>query len=115
MSEPAENQLDQLDQLDRPGGPEQPDDPDQPTLDPDSAWLAAYALGLAYSETSQQQRVHLLREVTRGQPELLDGARERLESAEVIEPDLRDRARRLLVRARTLTGIRAVTLVPGSE
>ena len=75
--------------------------PDLPTLDPDSAWLAAYALGLAYSGTTHQQRVDLLREATRSRPELLAVAEHRLEVADVVEPDLRDQARRLLERART--------------
>ncbi len=74
-----------------------------PDPDADSAWLAAYALGLAYSQTSQQQQVDLLREATQGQPELLDVAPQRLDTTDVIEPDLRDQAQRLLGRARTLT------------
>lgn len=76
------------------------DQPD-PTLDPDSAWLAAYALGLAYSSTTHQQRVNLLREATRSQPELLAVAEQRLEGAGVVEPARRDQARRLLKGART--------------
>lgn len=73
----------------------------QPELDPDSVWLAAYALGLAYSSTTHQQRVDLLQEATRRQPELLAVAEQRLQAADVVEPDLRDQARRLLARART--------------
>ena len=72
-----------------------------PTLDPDSAWLAAYALGLAYSSRTHQQRVNLLREATRSHPELLAVAEQRLEVADVVEPALRDQARRLLEGART--------------
>lgn len=91
--------------------------PDQTTLhpDPDSAWLAAYALGLAYSQTSRQQQVDLLREATHGQPALLDVAHRRLATTDVIEPDLRDQAQHLLDRARTLTlnGAPATTIDNG--
>jgi hypothetical protein len=82
---------------------------DQTTLDPDSAWLAAYALGLAYSTRSQQERVDLLRDVTGGQADLLAVAQQRLELAEVVEPGLRDQARRLLDRARMLSVSNALT------
>jgi hypothetical protein len=81
------------------------DQPD-PTLGPDSAWLAAYALGLAYSSRTHQQRVNLLRDATRSRPELLAVAEQRLAVAEVVEPALRAQARRLLegARASSLTG-----------
>lgn len=78
-------------------------EPEQIAGDPESAWLAAYALGLAYSSRSHQDRVELLQEATRERPELLTLARHRLETTEVVEPGLRDRARRLLDRARTLS------------
>lgn len=80
-----------------------PDEPEQIGLDSESAWLAAYALGLAYSSRTHQDRVELLQEATRERPELLTLARHRLETTDVVEPGLRDRARRLLDRARTLS------------
>jgi len=73
-----------------------------PHPDPESAWVAAYALGLAYSSNSQPQQVDLLHEATDGQPELLDLARQRLDTTEVADPDLREAAQHLLHRARTL-------------
>jgi hypothetical protein len=81
----------------------------QTTLDPGSAWLAAYALGLAYSSRSQDEQVELLRDVVDGRAELLSVAQQRLDVVEVIEPALRAQARRLLDRARTLTMSTALT------
>jgi hypothetical protein len=76
---------------------------DQPAPEADSAWLAAYALGLAYSSRSQEERVELLRDATDGRAELLAIAQQRLDLVEVVEPGLRAQARRLLERARTLS------------
>lgn len=73
-----------------------------PHPDPESAWLAAYALGLAFSNNSQPRQIDLLQEAADGQPELLDLARQRLDTTEIVDPNLRDQARRLLDRARTL-------------
>ncbi|MFO7778962.1 MAG: hypothetical protein R6V28_11460 [Nitriliruptoraceae bacterium] len=78
------------------------DQPDELPREPESAWLAAFALGLAYSSKSHRERLDLLAEATQGRPELLAMARRRLETAEVMEPELRDQARRLLDRAMTV-------------
>ncbi len=73
-----------------------------PDRDPDSAWLAAYALGLAYSSDSEEQQIELLLDATHGQPELLEFARQRLATTEVVDTGLREAADQLLHRARTL-------------
>ena len=69
-----------------------------PTLDTSVAWLAAYALGLAYSEKSDQQRLTDLLEATRC-PQLLDAAHQRLYGSEVTERSTCDEALHLLDRA----------------
>lgn len=72
--------------------------------DYDSTWLAAYALGLAYSSYGRQQQVDLLLEVADGQPQLLDHAHQRLDTTEVADPNLRQTAQHLLHHARTVHG-----------
>jgi hypothetical protein len=72
----------------------------RPDPEVDSAWLAAYALGLAYSSRSQEERVELLRDATDGRAELLAVAQQRLDLVAVVEPGLRAQARRLLECAR---------------
>ena len=78
-----------------------------PTVAPDpgiaSAWLAAFALGLAYSQRPEHELVCELREVTDDQPWLLPEARERLASRAVAEPDVCRDALRLLARAESST------------
>jgi hypothetical protein len=64
-----------------------------------SAWLAAFALGLAYSRRPEHELVCELREVTASQPWLLGEARGRLASRTVTEPDVCRDAVRLLARA----------------
>ena len=76
--------------------------PATPDRDPESAWLAAYALGLAYSRNGHQRQVELLLDAADGGPELLERARQRLASTEVADPHLREVAQRLLQRACTL-------------
>jgi hypothetical protein len=71
------------------------------------SWLVAYSLGLAYSENTDQRRLTELVEVTRGQPELLEAARRRLDGADladVAERDIREEASRLLDRASVSSG-----------
>ncbi len=70
-----------------------------PPLDAHSAWLAAYALGLAYSASADRQRLEDLVAATRNQPELIDAARRRLRDAEVAEPTICAEALRLLDQA----------------
>ena len=77
-------------------------DTDVTTHDPDSAWLAAYALGLAYSSNGQQEQLELLLDAADGDPELLDHARQRLATTEVADPPLRETAQQLLHHARTV-------------
>lgn len=76
------------------------------TLPPDAsvAWLAAYALGLAYSENSEQQRLSELLKAAQDCPELLNAAHRRLDGAEVAERSICDDALRLLDRAMARTG-----------
>ena len=64
-----------------------------------SAWLAAFALGLAYSQRPDHERVCELREAAAGRPWLLGEARQRLVGRVVAEPAICDEAVRLLVRA----------------
>ena len=73
---------------------------DQLPLDASEAWLAAYALGLAYSDNADQQRLTRLLNATQSCPELLDAAYRRLDGADVAEPSICDAALRLLDRAR---------------
>lgn len=68
------------------------------------AWLAAYALGLAYSESSAKQRVTDLLDAAQGCPVLLEAAHRRLDGAEVAERGICDDALRLLARAMARTG-----------
>ena len=77
-------------------------DTDVTICHPDSAWLAAYALGLAYSSNGQQQQLELLLDAAHGDPGLLDHARQRLAATEVADPPLRDTAQQLLDRALTV-------------
>jgi hypothetical protein len=63
------------------------------------SWLVAYALGLAYSENTDHQRLTDLVEVTQGQPELLEAAHRRLDGADVAERSICEDALRLLARA----------------
>ncbi len=86
-----------------------------PARDAESAWLAAFALGLVYSGKDQGERVHLLREATQERPELLAAAEERLETVQLVEPELRDQARRLLDRARTLGVAGAIGVTVSGE
>lgn len=73
---------------------------DAAALQPSAAWLAAYALGLAYSEGSDQQCLTDLLAATRGRTEPLDAAHRRLDAAEVAERSICEGALRLLDRAR---------------
>src|SRR6056297_377463 len=73
---------------------------DRHVLDPDSAWLAAYALGLAYSSNGQEEQIDLVRDAADGRSELLDLARQRLDTTEVAHAGLREAAQQLLHRAR---------------
>lgn len=73
---------------------------DAAALEPSVAWLAVYALGLAYSEGSEPQCVTDLIDATRGKPELLEAAHRRLDGAEVAEQTICEAALRLLARAR---------------
>ena len=84
----------------------------QVPLDPSEAWLAAYALGLAYSDNSDQQRLTDLLDATRGCPELLEAAYRRLHGADVAERSICDDALRLLVRAMVHVG-RDMPRTPG--
>jgi hypothetical protein len=68
--------------------------------DPSEAWLAAYALGLAYSEGSENQHLTDLTDVTQGHPELLEAAHRRLDGADVAERAICEAALHLLDRAR---------------
>ena len=68
-----------------------------------SAWLAAFALGLAYSQRPAPELVCELREVVANQAWLLAEARHRLASHAVAEPDVCREAVRLLARAETST------------
>ena len=70
-----------------------------PPLDPPVAWLAAYALGLAYSDNSDQQCLGELLEAAQGCPALLSAARRRLDGVEVAERSICDDAIGLLDRA----------------
>ena len=70
-----------------------------PPLDTSVPWLAAYALGLAYSESPDPQRLTDLIEAARGQQELLEAAHRRLDGTDVAERRIRDDALHLLVRA----------------
>ncbi len=72
---------------------------DQKPPDPSEAWLAAYALGLAYSDNSDQQRLTQLLQATQDCPRLLEAADRRLHGAEVAERSICDEALRLLDRA----------------
>ena len=83
--------------------------------DPHPAWLAAYALGLAYSSMSPRQRVDELREASRERPEQLRVARRRLEHASVVDPGLRHEARCLLDRAAASDTPAALTRGCGPE
>jgi hypothetical protein len=78
-----------------------------PTVAPNpgiaSAWLAAFALGLAYSQRPEHELVCELREVTARDSRLLGEARDRLASRVVAEPDVCRAAIRLLVRAESST------------
>lgn len=73
---------------------------DAAAVQPSAAWLAAYALGLAYSKGSERQCLTDLRDATRGHPELLDAAHRRLDGAAVAEPAICEAALHLLDRAR---------------
>ena len=73
---------------------------DRHVLAPDSAWLAAYALGLAYSSNDQEQQIDLVREAADGRADLLDLARRRLDTTEVPHAGLREAAQQLLHGAR---------------
>jgi hypothetical protein len=75
------------------------------TSDPSipSAWLAAFALGLAYSQRPDHELVCELREVTADQSWLLAEARDQLASRAVTEPDICREAVRLLSRAESST------------
>lgn len=71
-----------------------------PALEASAAWIAAYALGLAYSESSDQQRLADLLDAAGGRTALLDAAHRRLDGAEVAERAIREAALHLLERAR---------------
>jgi hypothetical protein len=75
-------------------------DTDGRTPEPSAAWLAAYALGLAYSEGSDQQCVTGLIDVTGDHPELLEAAHRTLDGAAVVEQVVCEAALDLLDRAR---------------
>jgi hypothetical protein len=68
-----------------------------------SAWLAAFALGLAYSRRPDHELVCELREVTAARPWMLGEARDQLASRAVTEPDICREAVRLLCRAESST------------
>ncbi len=61
-----------------------------------SAWLAAYALGLAYSQRPQTELVADLRDALAGGGGPLESARTRLAQAAVAEPSVRHEALELL-------------------
>lgn len=63
-----------------------------------SAWLAAYALGLAHT-TSRDRAVRELRETAGGHPGLLREASRHLASLDDLDADLRARTHALLVDA----------------
>jgi hypothetical protein len=71
-----------------------------PMLGGSVAWLAAYALGLAYSGSSDEQRLADLIDTTRGDTQLLEAAHRRLDGAEVAERAICEAALHLLARAR---------------
>lgn len=66
-----------------------------------SAWLAAFALGLVYSQRPEHERVCELREIAAARPWLLGEARQRLADRVVAEPALCREAIRLLAYAET--------------
>ena len=72
----------------------------QPSDAGSAAWLAAFALGLAYSESPEQHCLTDLRAATRGHPGLLEAAYRRLDGAEVAEPAICEAALHLLDAAR---------------
>ena len=80
-----------------------------PTAMPDpaiaSSWLAAFALGLAYSQRPEHDLVCELRDVTVNRPWLLGEARHQLATREVAEPDISLKAVRLLSRAESSTPV----------
>lgn len=89
-----------------------------PSLDASVAWLAAYALGLAYSDNSDKQRLSDLIEAARDHPDLLEAASRRLDGAEVAERSICDDALRLLDGARVRAAEdqpRAASAVPTVE
>lgn len=70
-----------------------------------SAWLAAFALGLAYSQRPEHELVCELRDVTANRPWLLAEARAQLVGRAVAEPDICGSAVRLLARAESSTPV----------
>ena len=84
----------------------------RPPLDASVAWLAAYALGLAYSDNSNQQRLLELLDAAGSCPELLEAAYRRLDGADVAEDTICDDALRLLDGAMIRVG-RDLSRTPG--
>lgn len=70
-----------------------------------SAWLAAFALGLAYSQRPEPELVCELREVTAGREWLLAAARRQLASRTVVEPAISHQGQRLLELAESSTPV----------
>lgn len=63
---------------------------------PASAWLAAFALGLAYSQRPRRELLAELRDAAAGRTRLLDAAASRLAQVDVAEPSVRHEALNLL-------------------
>jgi hypothetical protein len=66
-----------------------------------TAWVAAFALGLAYVDRPEPAKLAELREAVGDRDDLLDRARERLDVLEVADVEVRVAAIELLERART--------------
>lgn len=77
----------------------------------DSAWLAAFALGLAYAQRPRAELVTELRDAVASQPQLLHAATTRLRHTDVADPDIRHKALDLLnlAAATSFTGTRTST------
>ncbi len=72
-----------------------------PGTDATSAWLAAYALGLAYSAHPDQQRLACLLDAAQPHPGGLEAAHLRLQAPEMAGHISRQRALHLLEQAMT--------------
>lgn len=76
-----------------------------------AAWLAAYAMGMAYSHTGDPDDRHVRRLIrtSRYDPELLEGAATLLEQHTFMDGDAAGRARTLLREAAAAVGAHPVT------